>query len=264
MKRLILTLGLLLVSAALLGTSTFAWFSMNKDVTINGMQIKATTPAYIYISSNSDMTGRSNAVTAPTSLTTVSPASTKDLTNWFKGESDSANSSAIGEKEGYVAKTSGDTLYVNQTYYVQSPNNDAANLKVNTITVSYTGTASAVNPALRVAVKCGDTVLFFAPLSNATSTNAVVKAGKSDVEGRTETLTLVQKSAADTTATGTTTANYNATDAGKNSVVITEMTADQIYTIEVYVYFDGEDTACTSVNALNLNQLSVTLAFQAD
>ena len=33
MKRLILTLGLLLVSAALLGTSTFAWFSMNTSVT---------------------------------------------------------------------------------------------------------------------------------------------------------------------------------------------------------------------------------------
>lgn len=263
MKRLILTLGLLLVSAALLGTSTFAWFSMNKDVTINGMQVKATTPAYIYISSNSDMSGRSNSVAAPSTVTTVSPASTKDLINWFKGESDSANSSAIGET-GYVSKASSDTLYANQTYYVQSPNNAVQNLKVNTITVSYTGTTSAVNPALRVAVKCGDTILFFAPLSTATSTNAVVKAGGSTVTDRTETLALVQKSAADTTATGTTTANYNAKDTGKNSVVIAEMTADTIYTIEVYVYFDGEDTACSSMNAVNLNQLGVTLAFQAD
>ena len=264
MKRLILTLGLLLVSAALLGTSTFAWFSMNKDVTINGMQVKATTPAYIYISSTSDMSGRSNSVTAPSTVATVSPASTKDLTKWFKGESDSANSSAIG-KTGYVAKASSDTLYVNQTYYVQSPNNAVQNLKVNTITVSYTGKASAVNPALRVAVKCGDTLLFFAPLSTATSTNAVVKEGGSTVTDRTEPLALVQKSTADTTATGTTTANYNnAKDTGKNSVVIAEMTADTIYTIEVYVYFDGEDTACNSMNAVNLNQLGVTLAFQAD
>ena len=46
--------------------------------------------------------------------------------------------------------------------------------------------------------------------------------------------------------------------------VIAEMTADKIYTIEVYVYFDGEDTACNSMNAVNLNQLGVTLAFQAD
>ncbi len=41
MKRLILTLGLLLVSAALLGTSTFAWFSMNTSVTATGMQVTA-------------------------------------------------------------------------------------------------------------------------------------------------------------------------------------------------------------------------------
>lgn len=263
MKRLILTLGLLLVSAALLGTSTFAWFSMNKEVTVNGMQVKATTPAYIYISSNADMTGRSNAVTAPTGLTTVSPASTKDLTNWFTGKSDDASESAIGAT-GYVAKSDSDTLYVNQTYYVQSPNNAAANLKVNTITVTYTGTASAVNPALRVAVKCGDTVLFFAPLSTATSTNAVVKAGNAEVADRTETLTLVQKNSADTTATGTTTANYNSKDAAKNSVVIADMAADQIYTVEIYVYFDGEDAVCSSVSAVNLNQLGVTIAFKVD
>ena len=264
MKRLILTLGLLLVSAALLGTSTFAWFSMNKDVTIKGMQVKATTPAYIYISSTSDMSGRSNFVNASSTVATVSPASTKNLTNWFKGESDNANSSAIGET-GYVPKAPSDTLYVNQTYYVQSPNNAVQNLKVNTITVSYTDKASAVNPALRVAVKYDNTLLFFAPLSNDTSTNAVVKEGGSTVTGRTEPLALVQKSAADTNATGTTTANYNnAKDTGKNSVVIAEMTADIIYTIEVYVYFDGEDTACNSMNAVNLSQLGVTLAFQAD
>lgn len=41
MKRLILTLGLLLVSAALLGTSTFAWFSMNTTVNATGMQVTA-------------------------------------------------------------------------------------------------------------------------------------------------------------------------------------------------------------------------------
>lgn len=262
MKRLILTLGLLLVSAALLGTSTFAWFSMNKDVNITGMQVKATTPAYIYISSNSDMSGRSNSVAAPSTVTTVVPTSTVDLANWFVGTAATADASTINGT-GYVAKTS-ETVNVAQTYYVQSPNNAVQNLKVNTITVSYTGEASAVNPALRVAVKCGDTLLFFAPLSTATSTNAVVKEGGSTVTDRTETLALVQKSAADTTATGTTTANYNAKDTGKNSVVIAEMTADKIYTIDVYVYFDGEDTACNSMNAVKLNTLNVTIGFQAD
>ena len=263
MKRLILTLGLLLVSAALLGTSTFAWFSMNKDVNITGMQVKATTPAYIYISSNSDMSGRNNSVAAPSTVTTVVPTSTVDLANWFVGTAATADASTINGT-GYVAKTS-ETVNVAQTYYVQSPNNAVQNLKVHTITVSYTGEESAVNPALRVAVKCGDTLLFFAPLSAATSTNAVVKEGGNTVTDRTKTLALVQKIAADTTATGTTTANYNnAKDTGKNSVVIAEMTADTIYKIDVYVYFDGEDTACNSMNAVTLNTLNVTIGFQAD
>ena len=55
MKRLILTLGLLLVSAALLGTSTFAWFSMNKTVTATGMQVTAKSNAtFLLIGDDSD------------------------------------------------------------------------------------------------------------------------------------------------------------------------------------------------------------------
>ena len=43
MKKLIPALCMLLVAAALMGTSTFAWFSMNSTVTASTMQIKATT-----------------------------------------------------------------------------------------------------------------------------------------------------------------------------------------------------------------------------
>ena len=42
MKKLIPALCMLLVAAALLGTSTFAWFSMNTQVNATGMKVKAT------------------------------------------------------------------------------------------------------------------------------------------------------------------------------------------------------------------------------
>ena len=263
MKRLILTLGLLLVSAALLGTSTFAWFSMNKDVNITGMQVKATTPAYIYISSNSDMSGRSNSVAAPSTVTTVVPTSTVDLANWFVGTAATADASTINGT-GYVAKTS-ETVNVAQTYYVQSPNNAVQNLKVKNITITYTDdNASAINPALRIAVKCGDVTLFFAPLSTTNSGTAVKAAGTG--ADKTDTITFVKIGSTDTSVAKTTNVTYNtkAEGDGNSSVIIADMAADTIYAVQVFVFFDGEDAACTSNNAVTLNTLNVTIGFQAD
>lgn len=42
-KKLIPALCMLLVSAVLVGTSTYAWFSMNADVTVTGLQVTAKT-----------------------------------------------------------------------------------------------------------------------------------------------------------------------------------------------------------------------------
>ncbi len=44
MKKLIPALAMLLVSAILLTTSSFAWFSMNAEVNVKGMQVNAVTP----------------------------------------------------------------------------------------------------------------------------------------------------------------------------------------------------------------------------
>ena len=50
MKKLIPAIVMLLISALLLSTATFAWFSMNNKVTVTGMQVKATTGPSLVIS----------------------------------------------------------------------------------------------------------------------------------------------------------------------------------------------------------------------
>lgn len=65
-KKLIPAFCMLMVSAVLLGTSTYAWFSMNNTVTATGMSVTATTNTkYLLIGSSADL---SNATTtyAPT------------------------------------------------------------------------------------------------------------------------------------------------------------------------------------------------------
>lgn len=51
-KKLIPALCMLLISAVLMGTSTYAWFSMNKTVTAEGMQVTAQTNNYYLLIGN--------------------------------------------------------------------------------------------------------------------------------------------------------------------------------------------------------------------
>ncbi|MBO4309293.1 MAG: hypothetical protein J5885_05650 [Clostridia bacterium] len=53
MKKLIPALAMLLIAAVMLGTSTYAWFSMNTTVTATGMSVTATTPVNLLISNTS-------------------------------------------------------------------------------------------------------------------------------------------------------------------------------------------------------------------
>ena len=56
-KRLIPAVAMLLVSAMLLGTSTFAWFSMSRDVTATDMEITAKSDAiFLMIQGSEDAT----------------------------------------------------------------------------------------------------------------------------------------------------------------------------------------------------------------
>ena len=77
MKKLIPALCMLLVATALLGTSTYAWFSMNTQVKATGMQVKAVTNANLYIEEGligdpSSITG--DEVTMGSTLHSLKPA----------------------------------------------------------------------------------------------------------------------------------------------------------------------------------------------
>lgn len=257
MKRLILTLGLLLVSAALLGTSTFAWFSMNKDVAITGMKVKATTPAYVYISNKENMTDKSNQIALKDDASSLVPASTANLTNWFTAEGASDNASA--KKGNYKEVSEG--AYVQKTFYVQSQNKGVNKLKLGNVKITYTGdTESKVNSAIRIGIRFSNRVddtdtktLFFAPKSTATNGTAATGTETSD------TITFVAKGGTANEGKSTT-VTYN----NEGSILIAAMDADEVYKLEVFIYFDGEDENCYTQKATVLNELTIDLGFQAE
>ena len=61
-KKIIPALVMLLVSAVLLSTASYAWFSMNAQVTATGMQVTAQAPASLLISNTNATTGFGSTV----------------------------------------------------------------------------------------------------------------------------------------------------------------------------------------------------------
>lgn len=74
-KRLIPAAGSLLVSAVMLSTSTYAWFTMNKDVSVTGMQMKTVVQGNLLISDNNKEAGYTTQQLSQTRAALLEPVS---------------------------------------------------------------------------------------------------------------------------------------------------------------------------------------------
>ena len=247
MKKLIPALCMLLVAAALLGTSTFAWFSMNTNVHATGMTVKAVTSTNLFIAAKENGgTFTGYGVTANTTVAaaeTMNPVTSADgkgfyaLNAGYKGST--YDNSALVDSTGnsvtdltaavFTADKAADTNYVYQTQY-KLATEDAASSKfagfyVSGITVTNNGDPLA--PALRVAVKAGETVKIYAPVAAATASYDSWN-GTAQVDDVAPITTF--------------------TAANKFDIEIGTQATGAV-TVDVYVWFEGQDAACTSAAA---------------
>ena len=112
MKKLIPAAGMLMVSATMLATSTFAWFTMNKEVSVKSMQVKAKAEGGLLINevASASDTGWDNEATANSLPTGVSliPTSTKNGSDWWHANSKTANDEAGAASNALSSSISGD------------------------------------------------------------------------------------------------------------------------------------------------------------
>lgn len=259
-RKLIPALAMLLVSAVMMSTASFAWFSMNTSVSATGMSVTATVPASLYIDTDIGMANQSFAKAALNNgATSLLPSSSEDATKWYSaiaasGDSYVANSAGYKDISGAIA-----SYRRLDTFYVKSIN-DTTNFEkfgVTGITVedgaAITGVADGnenLLKALKVMVVVTDTtsntvlgIGHYAPKSTTTVTNSFVT-NANQLSG--ETRNFLGTSTCATQGIGTLTKNV-------------------VYKVDVYTYFDGEDVNCNSNNAmkLNINGLTLGLTFGA-
>lgn len=254
-KKLIPAIGMLMLSAVMLVTSSFAWFSVNTDVTATGMSVTAKADqVFLQISSsdafNSEQSMMSATAPDATKQATLLPtnvveslnggtvveykagSAAKDTVKWVKNYSKevdkhgpSGNYEAIGDAKDY---------YLLNTFYLRL--NPAAGKvtadKPLTSTVALTGTPTGdLSKTVSVLVKCGT----LAQLWKQVDGSWVNKADATLTDGNFANIALDSQ-----------TAGVDATGP---------------VAVEVYIFFDGDNANCTTANAVNLSAYSVEVYF---
>ena len=259
-RKLVPAFAMLLVSALMLTTASFAWFSTNDDVSANGMSVKATTAENLVISANGTSFG-----TSPVALTDSATANLKPVSiNCGTSEKIGVDATFYAVKESslstidyasgaYNAET---TLFeaaaaagYYETFTVQVKVDGEAGTQfdkiyVENITVTRTGgeaTTLNISKAIRVAVTDGTTTYIYAPLGGSytegKSIDAIDGSGKATA-------------AAQTLGTLTDASNFGAVT-----------TTAKTFTI--YVWYEGQDPNCISANAVSVEDLAVSVFFKA-
>ncbi len=251
MRKIIPALAMLVLSAVMMSTASFAWFSMNTSVTATGMQVTASAGGDLLISRTSATTGFAATVSfsdvedknslKPVSVSATSVSENDPTPEFYilsnKGEGMTADSYKAGTNATFALETT-DGNYWKETVWVMSSGAAVNNLTAKIEVENGTG-AHAMDKSLRVMIVVNSKAAFiYAPISGYTQKYQAItsNAGASTTD---ETITVATDSILDTIA------------------------KDGVAQLDIYIWYEGQDEACKSANAYSLQQTSFKVTFDA-
>ena len=246
-RKLLPAIAMLLISAVMMSTASFAWFSVNTTATASGMSVTVASATNILISDNAN-NGFASSKTFAASTTALEPASAKAATvpefyyMQTPGSGMNAANSSFGADPEFAAGAE-NTHYITFTNYLKVVGGEAANDLTIIPTITFSDTDSPVYPALRVLFVVDDTTPYlYAPLGNAASADTV------PIEGLEGTTPKVASTPDPILTHGT-------------SPIVSNTVNEQVYKVTVYVWLEGQDAACTAANAISLQNNGITIGF---
>jgi hypothetical protein len=284
-KKLLPAAMMLAVSASMLGTSTYAWFTMNKEVTVTGMQMKTTVGSNLLISETASDSAFAKSLTQSRSAL-LEPSSTVDGIQYFYTTNAGSNGDALSDNytaysEGTAqsdtaaAKTAYDSAfntaygatasttafdtaygYVDYAFYLKATNTDsgdAGTLVMSKCNLLYNANGDGTTWAAPTD-KAWRTAMFVQELGSTVSNGT---APTVDTSGDTPSYsgalkkTILRMSGA---------VNQSTTEAVNSPTTLTAATYDtaatldssiasnttEYYYVVIRVWLEGEDTTCTS------------------
>lgn len=268
-KKLIPAFCMLLVSAVMLGSSTFAWFSMNNKVTASGMEVTAKSNTQFLVIANTLTEGKvadtTTVATADLSSTKVGADDNKVLpvslfnanTEWYNKEN------TADKKHKY---DDGNTAVAGEWFTANSPKYDAATGTNNVITnvMKVDSTKSAEFGKYVLTYKC---YIALAKGSDALKTTIKAKvvsanAGNAALDQAIKVaMTVTQNggTAATPVNVGTTEVEFKNGTGDFDLTKTDETTNNKFVEVVIYVYIDG---FATNVNSQDFQEITGKLSVE--
>ncbi len=243
-KKILPALAMLIVSAVMMATASFAWFAMNETVEANQMSVNIKSDSvYLLISSDKntnteiqEQNGISAAgvTTDPLDLfptahankagdftsteKTITGAELKNFSNWYTKAADDVSSSTSTKTASEL--TGFENYVVRYTFYLTlgAGSNDAEDLILNEFTITASDDSAATGSELTVA-----------PF------RALLISGNSYIElknGDSVPVTVI--------------------DGDASNPAVTD---DNVTQLDVYLYYDGNDSSVYTENIINLEDV---------
>ena len=250
-KQLMAAIAMFLVAAIALGSSTYAWFVSNYQVSATDMKVQAKAESGIVISNAVDGPYATTAATS-TAAKELGPTCTLDLSTWKHSTSDQYDSANKNQAEdsAYQDITSTNPYSLNH-FYIKSAGagfdlDSTKGLEISGIKVVNQEVTQKLSKSLRLGVKV-ETVK---DDQKTTSITTYAPCRDNDVEATKYSMEALNSKTTDQKITG-----VEAMPANNGTPIH----------VEIYLWFDGEDDECKSSNIqATLEQLNVTVNFKAN
>lgn len=247
MKKLIPAICMTLIAAVMLASSTFAWFSMNTTVTATDMQVVAKSDnTYLLISSTkstaSDIQGENKTTTE---LTVADPK--------VYPCAPVTNSTETGKLTSAEIVTSANASTVGNWYTASAGASNKADIDWETAKVLTTFTGFVIQETVYLTVAKGANAA-----NNLKVTPTIAKSGDSGtLVDAARVLITTSNGGFAILKNGDSNVNIHG-DTSKN------ITDASVFTVNIYIYIDGNDATVYTNNAVNLAMATISLLFSVE
>jgi predicted ribosomally synthesized peptide with SipW-like signal peptide len=268
----------LVAAVALSAGSTFAWFTSNDKVSVDGLKASVKSDGTYLLISHTDYSSTTSAASIQTSIWSEVNEnnnlakysfSNTDYTNLFPtahtlgGESvttsnfqwyymysnNVSTSTGVTSTKHIIGSDNSDNLndyVIKETFYITTAKNTYTAQDLYVSTIKFTQETSKTNLPVKVLVVCGDNWSEFSPVKTTT---------QGTVEAKSENGVI----------TNTYTYNSNASGHTNNSLAAeVGTTSSPVVKVDLYIYYDGEDETLTTNNFDTISKLDLEIEIKAN
>lgn len=242
-KMLLSSIAMLMVATVSLGSATYAWFSTKTTATAKGIKVQTTQASSLVLSldqttwaSEIDLGVYGDATEK--SPKTLEPGSTADLSNWFAATSTGYDKGTVDPAT--VTNGTAGTHYVAKDFYAKSI---GADLDVDWSMVFAQAQVSTDKNYMRAALNIsGDGITGSQKVFWWADGSDESKNGETTSKNTTPAITGVSGDPATVTT-------QDVTSSTSTTGTLAKLKADKVYTLSLYVWFEGQDLDCKDTRA---------------